>query len=215
VDLAPVREAAANRPYPGRLVPDDLLAPLQPLGPAVDLAHVVTQRIGGATTSVATRSGTLHGICGCFVSTLAPGITIRNAPGDAETSNFAHTFLPLAEPIEVAAGDRIEIQADVFDGLEARWRVTATSAASGRRHRHEQSTLFAWPLSSEELSRERDDYCPRLTERGRIEQELLTKFDGATTSASLRAWLDARGGSALASPRARAAALKDAIARCG
>ena len=89
------------------------------------------------------------------------------------------------------------------------------AAASGRRHRAEQSTLFAGPLSSNALQREREDYCPRLSARGRLEQELLGRFDGSTPATALCAWLDAHAGPELPSPRSRALLLKEAIARCG
>ena len=214
LDLSPVRAAAANRPYPARLSETQLLAPVMPLAPAVRLNGAAERRIGGSVTSTAVRPGTLHGICGCFVSTLAPGITLSNAPGNSATTNFAHAFLPIESPLDVDAGDEFEIQADVFDGLEMRWRVSVT-AASGRRHRVEQSTLFAWPLSSGELRKDREDYCPSLTARGRIEHELLGRFDGTTPSVALRAWLDANAGPDLPSPRSRAVLLKEAIARCG
>ncbi len=214
LDLSPVRAAAANRHYPGRLTESQLLGPLLPLGPPLALGQPGIRRIGGTTSSVTTRAGTMHGLCGCYTSTLAPGITLRNAPGDSATSNFAHAFLPFEAPFEVAAGERIEIQVDVFDGLESRWKVTVTSA-SGQRRRAEQSTLFAGPLSSNDLKRDREDYCPRLTERGRLELELLRRFDGATPAAALREWLDANAGATVPSPRARTLLLKDSIARSG
>ena len=215
LDLSPVRAAAANRPYPARFNETDLLAPLMPVPPAVDLGRATGRRVGGSTSSSVARAGTFHGVCVSFVSTLAPGITLRNAPGDSATTNFAHTFLPLESPVTVAAGDALDLDVDVLDGLEMRWRATVTSAASGRRHRVEQSTLFAGPLSSAELRRDREDYCPRLTARGHLEQELLGRFDGATPAAALRAWVDAHAGPDLPSPRSRALLLKEAIARCG
>ena len=214
LDLSAVRAAAANRHYPARLAESQLLGPLLPLGPPLVLGQPDVRRIGGTTTSIATRAGTMHGLCGCYTSTLAPGITLRNAPGDSGTTNFAHAFLPFEVPFEVEAGDRVEIQVDVFDGLESRWKVAVTSG-SGQRRRAEQSTLFAGPLSSDDLKRDREDYCPRLTDRGRLELELLRRFDGATPAAALREWLDANAGATLASPRARALLLKDSIARFG
>ena len=215
MDVSPVRTAAANRPYPARFMSDHLLAPLTPAGLAVPLNHATGARLGGSASSMAARAGTLHGVCLCFTSTLAPGITLRNAPGDSGTTNFAHTFLPIESPFAVEAGDELEIQVDVLDGLDMRWRVTATSEQTGRRHRVEQSTLFAWPISSAELQRDREDYRPRLTARGRLERELLERFDGSTPATALRAWLDAHAGPEAPSPRSRALLLKEAIARCG
>jgi type I protein arginine methyltransferase len=214
LDLATIRAAAVNIPYPARLREQDLLAPLQPLGEPKDLLTTADRHLGGGVIATIARAGTLHGLCGTIRSTLSAGVTLRNAPGDSDTTNFAHAFMPLDIPVPVAAGDRLDIDVDAFDGLESRWRVTLTTAA-GQRRRFEHSTLFAGPLSSEELRRNSEDYRPRLTARGRVEHELLGRFDGDTPAASLRAWLEGQAGQALPSERARAALLKDAIARCG
>jgi protein arginine N-methyltransferase 1 len=215
LDVSAVRTAAANRPYAARFTERHLLAPLTPARPALRLDTASSHRSGGSTESIAARAGTVHGLCLCFTSTLAPGVTLRNAPGDSATTNFAHTFLPIESPFQVEAGDAIEIVADVLDGLDMRWRVTATSAQTGRRHRGEQSTLFAWPISSAELRRHREDYRPRLTARGKLQQELLGRFDGSTPAAALRAWIDTRGSADVPSARARALLLKETIERYG
>ncbi|HEY6507113.1 MAG TPA: 50S ribosomal protein L11 methyltransferase [Vicinamibacterales bacterium] len=213
LDLSSVRAASTNVPHPSRVRVDDLLGPMTPLA-VVDLARTPVTRVGGSVTITATRAGLLHGICGAVTSTLAPGITLRNAPGDSASSNFAHALFPLALPIPVEAGDRIELAVDDFDGIAFRWRV-ATTARNGHERRAEQSTVFCWPLSSLDLRRERDDYRPGLTARGRLEQELLAQLDGTRTAAALRTWLDEHGSGVLPSARARAALLKETIARCG
>ena len=215
LDLSTVRTSAANRPYPARFTESHLLAPSMPVVPALRLDDATGHRLGGSATSTVARAGTLHGVCLSFVSTLVPGITLRNAPGDSGTTNFAHAFLPIESPFEVEAGDALEIQADVFDGLDMRWRVTATSGTTGRRHRVEQSTLFSRPLSSAQLRRDREDYCPTLTARGRLERDLMGRFDGSTPATALRAWIDAHAGAEAPSPRSRALLLKETIARCG
>ena len=215
LDLSAARAAAANRPYPARFTASHLLAPLMPVAPTLRLDDATGHRVGGSAASTVARAGTLHGVCLSFISTLAPGVTLRNAPGDSGTTNFAHAFLPLESPFDVEAGDLLDIQADVLDGLDMRWRVTATSGKTGARHRVEQSTLFSRPLSSAELRRDREDYCPSLTARGRLERELLDRFDGATPATVLRAWLDAHAGAEAPGPQARAVLLKETIARCG
>ena len=214
LDLSLVRTAAANLPHPARLRVDQLLGPMTPLA-VVDLALTSVAKIGGRVTVTAARAGLVHGICGTFTSTLAPGITLCNAPGDSASSNFAHSFFPLSRPMPVEAGDRIELTVEGFDSAEFRWRVAATASRSGLEHRAEQSTMFSWPLSPFDLRRERNDYRPGLTDRGRLELELLAQLDGTRTVAALRSWLDEHGSDVLPSSRARAALLKETIARCG
>ncbi len=214
LDLSAVRTAAANLPHPARLRPADLLAPMTPLA-VVDLTRTPVTKVGGSVTVTATRDGLVHGICGTVTSTLAPGITLRNAPGDSASSNFAHMFFPLASPIPVHAGDRVELGVDDFDGIEFRWRVATPATRDGRARRAEQSTVFSWPPSSFDLRRERDDYRPGITDRGRLELELLDLMDGTRTVAALRSWLDEHGSHVLPNARARAALLKETIARCG
>ena len=73
-----------------------------------------------------TRDGTLHGVCGCFVTTLADGVLMGNVPGESGTTNFAQAFFPIESPVAVRAGDHVAIRLETHDGLAARWQVEVT-----------------------------------------------------------------------------------------
>ena len=157
----------------------------------------------------------MHGICGSFVTTLADGVTIGNAPGDSGTTNFAQAFFPIDTPHAVAAGDDIWIAFDSFDAVQTRWQMTSESHGGGAPARFDQSTFHSTPVRPGELDKRADGYRPTLTARGAMERALLEQFDGTLTSADLENWLLDRFGRQLPSAREAAAFLKATIERCG
>ena len=180
----------------------------------IDLSRVTSPHAGGATHLVVTRNGTLHGICGCFVTTLADGVVIGNVPGDSSTTNFAQAFFPLESPVDVVVGDQISMRIETHDGLATRWQVEVTRAGRSIA-RADHSTLLAEELSKETLRKQSEDYRPTLKALGAIERDLLERFDGTHSAAELESWLVARAAPVLPSPREAAAFLKQTIERFG
>ena len=213
VPLAAVRDMAVNSLHPARLQPDQLLAPPVPVC-AVDFATTTSRHLAGRAQVIASRGGTLHGLCGGIVTTLSAGVEVSNLPGDPGTSNFAHAFLPIDTPIAISAGDAIDMQIDSHDGDELRWIVTITSPGAGATRRFTQSTFLSRTLTSETLRKRHPQYTPALTARGRLERELLNRVDGTQTVADLEQWLAAHGGPEFTPPRL-AELLAATIARCG
>jgi type I protein arginine methyltransferase len=214
VDLSPLRMLAVNERHPGRFRPSQLLAPPTQIA-EITLATVADLHVGGTATITASRAGTMHGVCGCFVTTLADGIEIGNVPGASATTNFAQAFFPVATPQRIDEGDSISIHIDTFDGAQTRWQITITPRSGAETTRFDHSTFHSATLSGEDLRKQAADYRPQLTSRGVMEQELLGRFDGATSSAELERWLLDRFGDQLPSPREAAAILKSTIDRCG
>ena len=156
----------------------------------------------------------MHGICGCFVTTLADGIRMGNVPGESGTTNFAHAFFPLESPVSVRAADRVAIRLDNHDGTAARWQVEVTrDGRSVARFNH--STLHAKAPSMQSLRKQANDYRPTLTTLGALERDLLDRFDGTHSAAEIESWLAIRSQSVLPSAREAAAFLKQTIERCG
>jgi protein arginine N-methyltransferase 1 len=213
LDLSPMRSLAVHQPLAARVERSQLLAEPTALS-TIDLMRVTRAHAGGRSSSTVMRDGTLHGVCGCFVTTLADGIQMGNVPGDSATTNFAQAFFPIESPVAVRAGDQIVIRLDTHDGIAARWQVevlrTAESVA-----RFEHSTLHAGGLSVEALRKHANDYRPTLTARGTVERDLLDRFDGTHSAAELESWLTTRAESVLQSPGDAAALLKQTIERCG
>jgi predicted RNA methylase len=213
VDFSPVRALATNQPHPARFDAADTLAAPSTIA-TIDFRSIHALHAGGSARVIAARSGTLHGVCGCFVTTLGGDITMSNAPGQSEATNFAQVFFPIETPQEVAEGDAIAIQIDAFDGLEYRWRVEVVSRHGGS-IRSDRSTFHGMPVPLNALKKQRADYKPRLTARGEMERALLDRFDGTCTAAELEAWLTDRFASALPSSQEATALVKATIDRCG
>jgi len=214
VDLAPLRSLSVNHVHANRFQPGDLLAaPVELTG--VDLRSAQDRLLGGQAQATVERNGTLHGVCGAFVTTLADDVLLSNLPGDSGTSNFAQAFFPIDAPVPVSRGDRIVMGLESLDGEVSRWRVEILGDNGTSRVRFEHSTLQALPLSPETLRRRARDYRPRLTPVGQVQRALLDRFDGRTSTADLEEWLTARFGEILPTRREAAAFVQAAIDRWG
>jgi protein arginine N-methyltransferase 1 len=213
IDLTPLAMLAVNQPSPARIERRHLLAVPASVG-TIDLARLETPHAGGATRVDVTRDGVLHGICGCYVTTLAEGVSIGNVPGESGTTNFAQAFFPVESPVSVLTGDRVGIRIETHDGTAARWQVEVTRDGQSIA-RFDHSTLHAEALSIEALRKQASDYRPTLNAVGAMERDLLDRFDGTHSAVELETWLTGRTGSVLPSAREAAAFLKQTIERCG
>ena len=213
VDVSPVRAMAVNQVGAGRFEPEQLLAPPTPLT-TIDLTSVRSLHVGGSARASVTRDGTLHGVCGCFVTTLTDEVVMGNVPGDAGTTNFAQAFFPIDTPVPVRTGDALSMGVDTLDGAVTRWRVEVTRA-NGAPLRFEQSTFHNTVLPPGGLRKHAENYRPTLNAWGSMERALLERFDGTRPAVELEAWLAERFGETLPSRREAGAFLKAMIERCG
>src|SRR5262245_10470270 len=108
VDVSPLRRLAVNQRHAARFQPEHFLGPPSPIG-EVALTTTRELSVGGTTRVTANRSGAMHGLCGCFVTTLCEDIEIGNVPGASETTNFAQAFFPIEKPHAIREGDAISI----------------------------------------------------------------------------------------------------------
>ena len=139
VGLSSIRPFAVSHVHPGRFDSDQLLSPAAAIG-TLDLARATSLHFSGSAVTTIHRDGIAHGLCGCFVTTLAGDIRMGNVPGDSSTTNFAQAFFPFDQPVPVAAGDEVSISIDSHDGHIARWR--AAISRGGQRHaQFDHSTL--------------------------------------------------------------------------
>jgi len=213
VDLSPLRALAVNQPNAARFEPERLLATPATVA-NIDLNTVDEVYVTGTTVCRAARDGTLHGICGCFVTTLADEIVMTNMPGNSRTTNFAQAFFPVERPTVLSADDTVSIQIETQDGSATRWQV-AVARQGTTIARFDQCTFHTEPLSPDVLRKQADDYRPTLSPRGAMERAVLDQFDGTRSSSDIEAWLRNRFGDTLPSAREAAAFLKSMIHRCG
>ena len=212
VALDPIRALAVNCAYASRFQAADLLSPIASLA-QTPLGTGAAARLGGRVEFTAARRGTLHGICGAMRSTLAAGITLSNAPGQDETTEFACAFLPVDEPVAMEPGDSIVVEVTAHDGAEFRWVVDVETRRAGST-RFQHATLLSRPEGADWFRKQSDAYKPRLTQKGELELALASQFDGTRTAADLDTWLASRWPGGMAAP-ARARLLKAAIERFG
>ncbi|HEX4403459.1 MAG TPA: 50S ribosomal protein L11 methyltransferase [Polyangia bacterium] len=125
LDLGPLHRRASNHLYIRRIEPDWLAAPGQELASA-DLHSVGQTMLQGRARYTFSRATTVHGFAVWFESELAPGIRLSNEPGPfAANANvgdhWSHGFLPVIEPLAIAAGAELTLELDVDDGMLWRW----------------------------------------------------------------------------------------------
>jgi protein arginine N-methyltransferase 1 len=121
-DYSAAERRAARTLWYADLTPNNLLG--QPeLAADVDLRTATDATISSSGHLQVDRDGTLHGLACWFDSLLCPGVTVDNLP-PRTGSSWSHGFLPLAEPLAVAAGDQLGWELAVStDGEHWTWQV--------------------------------------------------------------------------------------------
>ena len=121
-DFGAAHRRAARTLWFGDLEPEQLLGQGE-VAADVDLQAAGTETISSAGELQVDRGGTLHGLACWFDSLLSPGVAVHNMPPRGESS-WSHGFLPLAEAIEVSAGDRFRWELSVSaDGEHWDWEL--------------------------------------------------------------------------------------------
>ncbi len=126
-DYAAAHRRAARTLWFAEFTPANLLG--QPdLAADVDLRTAPDETITSSGVVQVDRDGVLHGLACWFDSLLCPGVTVDNMPPRTDSS-WSHGFLPLAEAIEVAAGDRFAWELSISaDGERWIWRLERIEA---------------------------------------------------------------------------------------
>ncbi len=148
--FAPVGRHAVNTVFSVHCTRDELL------GPTAELACMSSSAntpFDGRVELPVTRPGMLHGLLGTFIARMAPGVTMTNDPAAAE--QMAHrwqTLLPLAEPVAVSVGDRVEATVAVWPASYfASWKV-AVVGVDGVKRNESHSTFEGQFLSLDSIA---------------------------------------------------------------
>jgi len=89
-----------------------------------ELARINEGDLNSEASFIVKRKGTVHGIGGWFAAELATGINLSNVP-PSKTPSWSHTFLPLEWPVEVKAGDRLDLKIHTSrNAAQWQWQVT-------------------------------------------------------------------------------------------
>ena len=175
IDVSAARLTAENTGYP--IEPEH--ANLHSGGAAVMTllpASWNEEPMAGRVTLTARTDARVDGLAGWFVAELAPGITMTNAPAAADRIDRRIAFLPFHQPIDLAAGDTLEVSVRLLAAdMILSWEV----ARPGGSDRRAQSTWKGMLPVRETRLRTRDDAVPVLTARGQARKTVLELCDGA------------------------------------
>lgn len=146
-----------------------------------DAVEVVALRYGDPAPELASKTATLdakragpaHGLLLWFDAVLHAGIGFTTGPGSDRI--YGRGFLPFERPVDVDAGQPIEIDLAVRRGLGDHvwaWSTTLPHA------RLRQSTFFGIPAGPGAIAKESGAFVPVLGARGRAVSAALVAMDG-------------------------------------
>ena len=181
IDASAARLTAENTGYP--IEPHDASlhsasAALMTLSPSSWHEEPLEARV----TLHASSAARIDGLAGWFVAELAPGITMTNAPGDANRIDRRVAFLPFDRPIDLVAGDALDVSVRLLAAdMILAWEAARPNGAD----RRAQSTWKGMLPVRESRLRTRDGAVPVLTARGEARKTVLELCDGARSVEAL------------------------------
>jgi SAM-dependent methyltransferase len=188
VDLAIGRTMVLNSVSKMRVEMSDLLTP--PVRICVfDYLTLEDPDVAAEFTSIATRSGTAHGIVAWFDSVLADGVTLSNAPGQPPLI-FGQMFFPWQSPVAIDAGDRVDVTLHakfIESDYVWAWNSRVTNPSGTVTATFRQSTFLSVPISLDQLRRESPERVPEASTAVRMAQFVLGCVDGRTPASEIAA----------------------------
>lgn len=180
VDLSPVRRYSRHNLYRAKFQADMLLAAPEP-ALEVDLQTVATTDVAGTARLAVARDGTVHGLGLWFRSRLSPSVMLTNGPPRA-TPSWAHTFLPLEEPVDLKRGQvlRASLQTTA-NGTVWRWRARVADGEGHELAAFDQSTFWGWPFAPRTHAKRASSARPSRSPLGEAHRFVLDRFDGTST----------------------------------
>ena len=143
LDTTPIERVVHDSPYRCTIDPAELIAPGCAWARIEYAALEGTDVRGGASWRFTDRD-TVHGFAVWFSTELAAGIGFSSAPG-SPTRVYNQIFLPLREPVSIAAADRLRLDLAVRLALnEYVWEWTAwirSGDGSGEREVVRQNSI--------------------------------------------------------------------------
>lgn len=180
----PAEAIAHNTGYPVRLQSRHLLG--DPVaGASLDSLSHGAKSIAFARTMNVERAGTLHGIGGWFDAQLSPNVRMTNSPLDRLRIRRRNVFFPIARPVSVAPGDRVEVSFNILPvDMIVTWKVEIHAAANPIA-RFTHSTLKGMLISREDLLHTNPDSVPTISVWGIARRTVLELCDGKRSLAQI------------------------------
>ena len=126
LDLEPAVTMSLNNLYVRTLEPADLLTLPARCVDEADLTRANRSRREGEASWRCERPETIYGFALWWECELVPGVALSTSPHAART-HWEQLYLPLLEPIRMAAGDEVSVRlrsdTGSRNGISIRWRV--------------------------------------------------------------------------------------------
>lgn len=211
-DFTPAHRVSCNTGYPARFAPAHLLAAPR-RGLALHPGEPTSYPLRIDTTFEVTRPATLDGIGGWFEAQLSPGVAMSNSPIDSDRILRRQAYFPMASPVAVAAGDRIDVGLRILpDEIVVAWTITV-QPMNGQPVSFTHSTLQGMLLDAADVRMTDPRYRPALTERGIARRTTLELCDGTRTLADIEAEVFSRHRPLFASAAEAAAFVAEVVTR--
>jgi len=185
LDYSIVRPFAANTLYYDRrkrLEPTPLAAPATLLD--LDFTTATSAACDCEVDLTITRDGTCHGWLGWFQMRLVD--EWLSTSGEPEATHWSPVFMPLEQPLQLAAGEQLKFALKRPEFGEWTW----TTRHGNQQQR--QSTFLSQVLTPDRLRKASENYTPDLSPRGEAAQWLLGQMKGETSVHQLAVKLQAR-----------------------
>jgi SAM-dependent methyltransferase len=112
VSLEPVARVVYDAPQPGRVAPDDLLAPGAPWL-TIDYRSVDTTDHSGEASWEFDRAAAVFGLAVWFDSDLGGGYRLSTSP-EQQTCPYGQLFLPFRNAVNLTPGDCLRVRIDLY-----------------------------------------------------------------------------------------------------
>lgn len=185
LDLSAGSRLAVNAERKVYVTPDSVLSDTADFA-TLDYRTISDPDVCGRVTLTAARGAPAHGFLLWFDAELAGGQRFSNAP-DQPKRTYGQLFLPFERPVVMAAGDTAEIELDfrlVHDGYNKTWK-TRFARAGEADLKFSQSLALGDFVTPADLRRRSGAHVPRSTARLELDRYCLSRFDGATSQATI------------------------------
>jgi len=182
-DFGLARRIVANTWWKSRVEPAQFLSEPQ-CWATLDYLEIIDPDVRADVEFEVTRPGTVHGWAIWFDAVLDADTGFSNHPGKPELT-YGNAFFPLVSPLAVQEGDcvRLRIRADLVDGdYIFGWNTSIVADVESIKADNRQSTFFGVPRSREVLQRQDSTYVPTISNRGRMQNHILSLMDGSRTN---------------------------------
>jgi hypothetical protein len=210
-DMSPAYAWAASTAYPMKLEADQCLG--EPVvATSFDVLVITREPLAFDVSVRIARRAVLDGIGGWFIADLAPGVTLTNSPFSADRIDRRNVYFPI-DPVTVEPGDVLAVRMRILPAeVVVSWRGEVTRAGSTIAS-FNRSTLGGMLLSRDDLARQRAEYVPTLTPRGRARLTALELCDGSHPLADIERALFERYPDLFPTPAEAAAFAAEVVTR--